>query len=113
MSDLRWYVKKAARRAVATGATLPGLGVRATSPDRPAIRALTYHRFGPQERDPFSVTPAAFEEQMAWLASEGLATSLQAVLGPSFTLIESRGHAHRTPMGATQQFQFSRFRRLD
>jgi len=41
------------------------------------------------------------------------AASLQAVLGPSFTLIESRGHAHRTPMGATQQFQFSRFRRLD
>lgn len=80
MSDLRWYVKKAARRAVATGATLPGLGVRATSPDRPAIRALTYHRFGPQERDAFSVTPAAFDEQMAWLASEGLATSLQAVL---------------------------------
>jgi 2-polyprenyl-3-methyl-5-hydroxy-6-metoxy-1,4-benzoquinol methylase len=41
------------------------------------------------------------------------AASLGTVLGPQFTLMESRRHAHRTPMGATQQFQFSRFRRLD
>ena len=41
------------------------------------------------------------------------AASLGKILGPSFGLAESRGHAHRTPMGATQLFQFSRFRRLD
>jgi peptidoglycan/xylan/chitin deacetylase (PgdA/CDA1 family) len=76
VSNLRWYVKKAARRAVATAA-LPGLGAAS---DRPAIRALTYHRFGPQERDAFSVTPSTFEAQMAWLAAEGLAISLQSVL---------------------------------
>jgi peptidoglycan/xylan/chitin deacetylase (PgdA/CDA1 family) len=80
VSNLRWYVKKAARRAVATGATLPGLGARHSPADPPAIRVLTYHRFGPQERDAFSVTPSAFEDQMAWLAAEGLATSLQAVI---------------------------------
>jgi len=76
-SGLRWYVKKAARRAVVTGAGFPGLGA---SSDRPAIRALTYHRFGPGERDPFSVTPSDFERQMAWLAAEGLAASLSDVL---------------------------------
>ncbi len=40
------------------------------------------------------------------------AASLGQMLGPSFELIESRNHAHRTPMGAVQRFQFSRFRRL-
>lgn len=39
------------------------------------------------------------------------AASLGAVLGPSFALIESRNHAHRTPSGNVQRFQFSRFRR--
>ena len=39
------------------------------------------------------------------------AASIGAVLGPSFALIESRNHAHRTPMGSIQRFQFSRFRR--
>jgi 2-polyprenyl-3-methyl-5-hydroxy-6-metoxy-1,4-benzoquinol methylase len=41
------------------------------------------------------------------------AASLGKVLGPSFALVESRPHAHKTPAGATQRFQFSRFRRLD
>jgi 2-polyprenyl-3-methyl-5-hydroxy-6-metoxy-1,4-benzoquinol methylase len=40
------------------------------------------------------------------------AASLGKVLGPSFALIESRSHAHPTPAGAIQRFQFSRFRRL-
>lgn len=39
------------------------------------------------------------------------AASIGEVLGPSFQLIESRRHDHRTPDGATQLFQFSRFRR--
>lgn len=39
------------------------------------------------------------------------AASLGAMLGPSFALMESRNHAHRTPMGTIQRFQFSRFRR--
>ena len=39
------------------------------------------------------------------------AVSIGAVLGPSFELIESRRHDHRTPGGATQRFQFSRFQR--
>lgn len=39
------------------------------------------------------------------------AASLGAILGPSFELIESRRHDHRTPAGVTQRFQFSRFQR--
>ncbi|HUI15107.1 MAG TPA: class I SAM-dependent methyltransferase [Xanthobacteraceae bacterium] len=39
------------------------------------------------------------------------AASLGAVLGPSFRLIESRRHDHRTPAGTIQRFQFSRFQR--
>jgi SAM-dependent methyltransferase len=34
------------------------------------------------------------------------------ILGPSFDLSESRTHAHKTPMGTIQRYQFSRFRRL-
>jgi len=39
------------------------------------------------------------------------ATSLGEALGRSFGLLESRQHDHQTPMGGTQRFQFSRFRR--
>jgi SAM-dependent methyltransferase len=39
--------------------------------------------------------------------------SLGLVLGPSFKLVESRSHAHATPWGAIQRFQFSRFRRQE
>jgi len=38
--------------------------------------------------------------------------SLRAVLGPGFELIDWRRHEHRTPSGASQQFQFSMFRRV-
>lgn len=37
--------------------------------------------------------------------------SISAMLGPCFTLIETRRDDHRTPWGATQRFQFSRFLR--
>ncbi len=39
--------------------------------------------------------------------------SLAQALGPHFELLESRSHAHQTPMGTTQRFQFSCFRRTD
>jgi SAM-dependent methyltransferase len=39
------------------------------------------------------------------------AWSLGSVLGSGFTLVDSRGHEHLTPWGASQQFQFSTFRR--
>jgi hypothetical protein len=32
-------------------------------------------------------------------------------LGDAFTLVEARRHDHPTPMGGTQRFQFSLFRR--
>jgi 2-polyprenyl-3-methyl-5-hydroxy-6-metoxy-1,4-benzoquinol methylase len=40
------------------------------------------------------------------------AASIGALLGPSFALAETQRHAHKTPWGATQNFQFSRFRRV-
>jgi SAM-dependent methyltransferase len=39
------------------------------------------------------------------------ATSLGEVLSDAFCLVETRRHDHRTPMGSTQRFQFSLFRR--
>jgi hypothetical protein len=39
------------------------------------------------------------------------AASLGEMLGSGFELVESRRQCHQTPMGATQRFQFSRFRR--
>jgi peptidoglycan/xylan/chitin deacetylase (PgdA/CDA1 family) len=38
-----------------------------------------YHRLRNAAREPFSVTPDAFEQQMAWLAKRGLVISLAAV----------------------------------
>jgi len=40
------------------------------------------------------------------------AASLGELLGPAFALAETRRHDHRTPAGAVQRFQFSRFRRV-
>jgi SAM-dependent methyltransferase len=37
--------------------------------------------------------------------------TLSRTLGPGLTLIESAGHTHVTPWGATQSFQYSRFLR--
>jgi SAM-dependent methyltransferase len=39
------------------------------------------------------------------------AASLSTTLGPAFKLVENRTHAHKTPGGAIQSFQFSRFQR--
>jgi 2-polyprenyl-3-methyl-5-hydroxy-6-metoxy-1,4-benzoquinol methylase len=39
------------------------------------------------------------------------AASLGEVLGSAFDLVETRRHDHHTPMGMTQRFQFSLFRR--
>jgi 2-polyprenyl-3-methyl-5-hydroxy-6-metoxy-1,4-benzoquinol methylase len=40
----------------------------------------------------------------------GLQVVRHEMLGSEFDLIESRPYSHRTPTGATQRFQFSRFR---
>jgi SAM-dependent methyltransferase len=39
------------------------------------------------------------------------AARLGEVLGGAFTLVDTRRHDHHTPMGSTQRFQFSLFRR--
>lgn len=71
----RWACKKAARNALALG-SVPRLAVKqALSDTAGSIHVLTYHRFGSVRRDPFCVSPEAFEAQMAWLAREQLALS--------------------------------------
>jgi 2-polyprenyl-3-methyl-5-hydroxy-6-metoxy-1,4-benzoquinol methylase len=40
------------------------------------------------------------------------AESIAALLGADFTLIDSRGHEHKTPWQAVQRFQFSTFHRV-
>lgn len=63
----RWIAKKTARAGVGALGRLGG---------RPGVRVLTYHRFGPAERMPFTVTKEAFEREMAFLARERRAVSL-------------------------------------
>jgi peptidoglycan/xylan/chitin deacetylase (PgdA/CDA1 family) len=87
---LRWYVKKAARHAVASGGWagrklgwtgwtpgLPAPGGAGT--DAPAVRALTYHRFGHLPKDPFCIRPEDFDAQVRWLTEQGLVVSLDDV----------------------------------
>jgi hypothetical protein len=38
---------------------------------------------------------------------------IRKMLGPDFKLMESRVDSHKTPTGAIQRFQFSRFRRMN
>jgi peptidoglycan/xylan/chitin deacetylase (PgdA/CDA1 family) len=76
-SRLRWHIKKAARLGMALGS----YPVYAMTPQRTLeqglpVRVLTYHRFGTLPRDPFCVSPALFEQQMAYLAQSGRAISL-------------------------------------
>lgn len=73
----RWWVKKAARAGVALGSSLSGsLVARSLLRRAPRVRALTYHRFGPERDDAFIVEPHVFEMQMRILAEKRLAISL-------------------------------------
>lgn len=76
----RWRVKKATRRTVVLGSfASSSIAVRRLA-GKPAVRAITYHRFGHVAHDPWWVPPPVFEEQMRWLAEERLAVSLDDVL---------------------------------
>lgn len=59
----RWAAKWMARRGIGAVGTVVAR--------RPAPRVLTYHRIEAHPHDPFSVAPAAFDEQMARLAASG------------------------------------------
>lgn len=84
----RWYVKKAARQGVAVGSWVTGsLAARRLFASGPRARVLTYHRIADVPHDPFSVSPAAFEEQMRLIADEGRAISLDQLA----EFVEGRG----------------------
>ena len=79
-SILRWTMKKAARVGMALSMGTRGLvSVPNTQATSPAIRVLTYHRFGASQRDPFCVSASAFAKHVAWLANKQLAVSLPDV----------------------------------
>ena len=73
----RWAIKKGTRAAVAIAS--PWVARLAGRPPGPVVRVLTYHRVREALREPFSVPPAAFAEQMEWLAREGLAIGADEV----------------------------------
>ena len=76
----RWTMKKAARVGMALSMSTRRLvSVPNTQAISPAIRVLTYHRFGASQRDPFCVNASAFAKQIAWLANNQLAVSLPDV----------------------------------
>jgi peptidoglycan/xylan/chitin deacetylase (PgdA/CDA1 family) len=66
---IRWYVKKTAR-AVAAGMSWASGSIRLRElvGSGPRVRVLTYHRVRDVRREPFSVTVAEFDRQMAWLS---------------------------------------------
>jgi peptidoglycan/xylan/chitin deacetylase (PgdA/CDA1 family) len=76
ISRRRWYAKKLLRAGCAAlhWPTAVG-GLPGTGP----VRALTYHAFGDQLRDPFCVRAADFDRHMAWVAEHGLAVTLADV----------------------------------
>ena len=77
----RWFVKKAARRSVALGSFVTGtVGARTLAASGPRARVLTYHRIGHEPREPFCVSPDAFEAQMRFLSERRLAVNLDQLL---------------------------------
>jgi peptidoglycan/xylan/chitin deacetylase (PgdA/CDA1 family) len=77
---LRWYIKKASRKGVATVYGAKVLLERAVGLRAKCARLLTYHRFGESHGDAFCVSPHEFERQVAMLARQGRAVSLQDLI---------------------------------
>jgi len=78
---MRWYVKKAARLGVAMGSAASGsMALRRLFDAQVRVRALTYHRIGSADRDPFCVPCADFEAQVRQLAESGRAVSLDQLI---------------------------------
>ncbi|MER2268625.1 polysaccharide deacetylase family protein [Methylobacterium oxalidis] len=71
----RWILKKAARLGVASLSAPKALVPRVIGSE-PVFRVLTYHRFGPCHRMPFSLDLKTFERQIRYLAEQKLAASL-------------------------------------
>ncbi len=77
--SFRWQLKKTARKSFALGHRLFHPSISRARAKNEAVRVLTYHRFGEVDHDAFCVAPKDFERQMAWLAANDLAVSLQDV----------------------------------
>ena len=85
----RWLFKQVMRFALSRVHALAGRSER-----RSGLRVLCYHRIREARRDPLSVSPEAFDRQMAWLAEQGGAIGLTA-------LEEHLGKGSPTAQGAT------------
>jgi peptidoglycan/xylan/chitin deacetylase (PgdA/CDA1 family) len=76
MKKLRWHIKKVSRTAFCVGSVASGSmhARRALGPR--CVRVLTYHRFGTEHYEAFSVTPKDFDTHMQQLHAGGRAISL-------------------------------------
>lgn len=79
-SVYRWQIKKAARKAVVLGSLASSSIAMRRLAGSTKVRAITYHRFGHVDREPWWVPPHVFDEQMHWLAERSLAVSLDDVV---------------------------------
>ena len=78
VGTFRWLLKKAGRAAVARGSfAVREVFLRRPEDGATRVRALTYHRFGDAERDPFCVSTQQFRDHMRHLARAGSAISLK------------------------------------
>jgi len=75
---MRWWVKKLSRAFMISTRGLREIAGRPSVHEN-CVRVLTYHRLGNEVRDPFCVQPASFDEQIALLAREKRAVSLEQV----------------------------------
>lgn len=73
--DARRRLKQTLRWSLARGSAAWRLGRAGDA----CVRALTYHRFGPESADPWCATTAEFDAQMRWLAENDLLVSLDDV----------------------------------
>src|SRR5690349_1127912 len=74
---LRWALKKSTRGSLALASWIIGAARNKPNAMQPhGVRVLTYHRFGTTSYDPFCVSPADFDAQMAFLAQHNRALSL-------------------------------------
>jgi peptidoglycan/xylan/chitin deacetylase (PgdA/CDA1 family) len=87
INPMRWYLKKAARKACIGLSSLNTRNRRKSIV--PNLRVLAYHRFSEDKLDPVAVSPKDFEQQLRWLSANVDvldAESFKAVMNGQLTL---------------------------
>ncbi len=77
-SSAKRWLKRLARRSLAQGSLLAGVGWSGRL--TPGLRILTYHRVTEDPADPFAVSPGVFAQQMQKVSATAAAASLDEAL---------------------------------